>query len=451
MHSDSTAIIESQTGQEFLELEVPTPSAVAGSFGPTALRKWMPILAKFALVQGVVQVLGFAAGLLIVRSLPKQQYAFYTIGNTMVGAILALADSGISSALTAIGGRVWQDSRRLGSLLNTALQLRRQLAAITVIAVVPVLIWLLAQNGASRLTIFGLVIAVLAGSGLELITRIYCVALRLKSEIRQIQNQALVSALVKLAIVAAALFIFINAAVAIWSVVIGYAVQYVMLRRWVRREVDRTAPADPAMRSEIVSVLKKQAPHSIYYCLQGQVTVWLISIFGNAESVANVGALGRLAVAFALLSSITAEVVLPAFARIQSMHLLRRRYLQIVAGYSVVSLLSVAAVAIFPRQILSVLGHQYSGLSADGVLMAACAVISTTGGLLWSINSARAWIVPPAFLIPCTIIAQIAMISFMDLSTVKGVLLFTIYSWVPSIALSLWLALRKMWWTPEFA
>lgn len=346
---------------------------------------------------------------------------------------------------------MWQDSRRLGSLLNTALQLRRQLATITVVAVVPVLIWLLAQNGASRLTIFGLVIAVLAGSGLELITRIYCVALRLKSEIRQIQNQALVSALVKLAIVAAALFIFINAAVAIWSVVIGYAVQYVMLRRWVRREVDRTAPADPAMRSEIVSVLKKQAPHSIYYCLQGQVTVWLISIFGNAESVANVGALGRLAVAFALLSSITAEVVLPAFARIQSMHLLRRRYLQIVAGYSVVSLLSVAAVAIFPRQILSVLGHQYSGLSADGVLMAACAVVSTTGGLLWSINSARAWIVPPAFLIPCTIIAQIAMISFMDLSTVKGVLLFTIYSWVPSIALSLWLALRKMWWTPEFA
>ena len=158
----------------------------------------------------------------------------------------------------------------LGSLLNTAFQLRRQLAVFTLLAVVPVLIWLLAQNGASRLTIFGLVMAVLAGSGLELITRIYSVALRLRSEIRQIQNQAMVSALVKLAIVGSALFIFLNAAVAILSVVIGYAVQYVMLRRWVHREVDRSAPADPAMRSEIVSVLKKQAPHSIYYCLQGR-------------------------------------------------------------------------------------------------------------------------------------------------------------------------------------
>jgi len=451
MQNESSAIIESLTGEELVELEVQSTPSQSGSFGPTLLRKWTPILLKFALVQGLVQLLGFAAGLLIVRSLTKQQYAFYTIGNTMVGAILVLADSGISSALTAIGGRVWQDGRRLGSLLNTALQLRRQLAVITVLVVAPVLIWLLRQNGASRLTIFGLVLAVLAGSGLELITRIYCVALRLRSEIRQIQNQALVSAIVKLAIVAAALVIFINATVAICSVVVGYAVQYTMLRRWVRRQVDQTAPPDPAMRSEIVSVLKKQAPHSIYYCLQGQIMVWLISIFGNAESVANVGALGRLAVAFLLLSSITDEVILPAFARIQSLQQLRRRYFQIVAGYFGVSVLSVVAVALFPTQILSVLGHQYSGLHAEGVLMAACAVVAATAALLWSINCARAWIVPPTILIPCTIALQIAMIFLLNLSTVKGVLLFTMYSWVPSIVLSLLLAMRKMWWTLEFA
>jgi hypothetical protein len=138
-------------------------------------------------------------------------------------------------------------------------------------------------------------------------------------------------------------------------------------------------------------------------------------------------------------------VVLPAFARIQSVHQLRRRYFQIVAGYFAVSVLSVAAVAVFPRQILSVLGHQYSGLYAEGVLMAVCAVVSTTAGLLWGINCARAWIVPPALLIPCTIALQVAMIAFLDLSTVKGVLLFTTYSWVPSVVLSVWLALKKMW------
>jgi O-antigen/teichoic acid export membrane protein len=451
MPIETTAIIDSQTGMELLDAELESSPAASSWLAVPVVRKWVPILAKFAFVQAIVQVLGFVAGLLIVRALPKREYAFYTIGNTMLAAILLLADSGISSALTAIGGRVWQDNQLLGSLLNTAFELRRQLAALTLVAVVPVLIWLLAQNGASRLTIAGLVVAVLAGSGLELITRVYAVALRLRSEIRQIQNQAMVCAVVKLAIVGIALFIFINAEIAILSVVIGYAVQFVMLRRWVHREVDRSAPADPAMRSEIVSVLKRQAPHSIYYCLQGQITVWLISIFGNAESVANVGALGRLAVVFTLLSSVMAEVVLPAFARIQSAHQVRRRYVQIVAGYFALSVLSVAVVALFPKQILSVLGHQYSGLYTEGVLMATCAVISTTGGLLWAINSARAWIVRPAFLIPCTILVQIVTISFLDLSTVKGVLLFTMYAGIPSIVLSVWLAMRKMWGVPAVA
>ena len=163
------------------------------------------------------------------------------------------------------------------------------------------------------------------------------------------------------------------------------------------------------------------------------------------------GALGRLAVVFGLLSSIAVEVVLPAFARIQSPHRLRRRYFQIVAGYLTMSVLSVAVVAVFPSQILSVLGHQYSGLHAEAILMSACAVVSTTAGLLWAVNSSRAWIVPPAFLIPCTIATQVASIAFLNLSTVKGVLLFTMYSWVPSIVMSIWFAMNKMWDTPAAA
>jgi O-antigen/teichoic acid export membrane protein len=448
MGTDAIAGPVARSAPELIEAEVDLLPVRSRLLVPTAVQKWFPILVKFTSIQVIVQTLGFAAGILIVRGLPKREYAFYTIGNTMLATILLLADSGISSALTAIGGRVWQDSHRLGSLLTTALQLRRQLAMLTVFVVVPVLIWLLRQNGANALVTVGLVLAVLAGSGLELITRIYAVVLRLRSEIRQIQNQALMAALVKLAAVGIALFIFFNAIVAIATVVLGYAVQFWMLRRWVRREIDTSAPGDPAMRSEIIAVLRRQGPHSVYYCLQGQITVWLISVFGNSESVANVGALGRLVAVFALLSTVMIEVVLPAFARVRSANQLRRRYFQILFGYSAISALSLGVVAMFPGQILSVLGRQYSDLRSDGILMAACAVVSTISGLLWAINSSRAWIVSPAVLIPCTIAVQATLASILDLSTVRGVLLLTMYSWVPSIVLSLWLAMKKMWWTP---
>jgi len=413
-----------------------------------ALKKWLPILARFTFIQGVVQLLGFAAGILIVRELPKREYAFYTIGNTMLATILLLADSGISSALSAIGGRIWKDNQRLGSLLNTALQLRRQMAVLTLLIVVPILVWLLRQNGAPLPEMVLLVLAVLAGAGLELITRIYSVALRLKSQIRQIQNQALTAAFVKLAVVGVALFIFFNATVAILSVVIGYAVQFWMLRRWVAKNIDRTAPQDNIMRAEIMSVIRKQSPHSIYYCLQGQITVWLISIFGSTDNVANVGALGRLALLFTMVSTVFGDVILPAFSRIQSINQVRRRFFQIVFGYFAMSTLLMGVIIVFPRQILSVLGSQYANLQSEGILMAASAIVIAIGGLLWAVNASRAWIVPPHILIPCTLVLQVILVMVLDLSTVRGVLLFSIYSGLPSIVLSIWCAVRRMWEIP---
>jgi len=331
------------------------------------------------------------------------------------------------------------------------LQLRRQLAILTVLFVVPVLVWLLRQNGAHLLETALLVIVVLAGTGLELITRIYSVALRLKSQIRQIQNQALMAALVKLAVVGVALFIFFNATVAILSVVIGYAVQFWMLRRWIDRNIDRDAPKDPAMRSEIISVIRKQSPHSIYFCLQGQLTVWLISIFGSTDNVANVGALGRLALLFTIVSSVSVEVILPAFSRIQSAQQVRKRFFQIVFSYCAMSTLLMGVIIAFPKQILSILGSQYANLQSEGILMAVSAIFATIGGLLWAVNAARAWIVPPYLLIPCTIILQVVLVMILDLSSVRGVLLFSIYSGLPSIVLSVWFAVRRMWEMPVTA
>jgi hypothetical protein len=75
------------------------------------------VLGSFAFVQAAVQVIGFMAGILLVRSLSHQEYAYFTIANTMQGTINLLADIGISVGLASIGGRVWQDRHRFGELI----------------------------------------------------------------------------------------------------------------------------------------------------------------------------------------------------------------------------------------------------------------------------------------------------------------------------------------------
>src|SRR3954466_6343806 len=143
----------------------PVSSSVAGAgFAPVMRRALYHarIIGNVAFVQAIVQILSFLSGILIIRSLSQQEYAYFTIANTMQGTLNLLADIGISAGVISIGGHVWQERHRFGQLINTGLHLRKQLALVACIRVVPVLYFLRARNGASLtygLTLTALVIA----------------------------------------------------------------------------------------------------------------------------------------------------------------------------------------------------------------------------------------------------------------------------------------------------
>src|SRR5438128_6652829 len=87
-------------------------------------------IGNYALVQGIVQIIAFSSGILLVRWLPQREYAFFTIANAMQATLMLLADIGISVGLMSIGGRVWQDRLGFGELSNIGLPVRRRLAAV---------------------------------------------------------------------------------------------------------------------------------------------------------------------------------------------------------------------------------------------------------------------------------------------------------------------------------
>src|SRR4051812_37057418 len=104
---------------------------------------WTLRLANFALFQGLVQFCLALAGIIIVRTLPKGEYALFAIANSMQVACTQLADLGIGIGVRSIGGRVWQDRTRLGQLVNTSLGLRRQFALVAAAVCFPIMWWLL--------------------------------------------------------------------------------------------------------------------------------------------------------------------------------------------------------------------------------------------------------------------------------------------------------------------
>ena len=401
------------------------------------------VVGNFAFVQGVVQLISFLSGILVIRHLDQREYGYFTIANTMQGTLNVLADIGISIGLISIGGRVWQDRQRFGQLVNTALGLRRKLGAAVAIIVTPILYFMLVKNGASMSYAGILIAVVLAGLAVQLLIGVFSVVPRLRSDISRIQTIDITGAVARLLALLLLMFLFLNGAIAL---VIGSAtlfLQYWMLRKYVAGVVDLSAPENPEDRAAMRGFIRSQAANAIFFCLQGQITVFLISFFGRAvSSVAEVGALGRLAMIFAVLSNLLANVFAPAFARCQSLRKLRWQYAVIVGCVVCFSLVILAASAFFPRQFLFVLGNKYAHLERESVLMVGGAVISALAGTLWSLNAAKAWVAGSWLYIPLTLATQLAMIPSTDFSSVMGVLKFNLVSAVPSLVLNLILSYR---------
>ena len=401
------------------------------------------IVGNFAIVQAFVQIIGFASGILLVRRLSQGEYAYFTIANTMQGTINLLADIGISVGLVSIGGRVWQDRHRFGQLITTALGMRRKLGAIAIIVVAPIMYFLLVKNGAPILYAALLTVVVLAGVSIQLSLGVLSVVPRLRSDIRRIQTIDLTGAIVRFLLLLGLIFIFINAGVAVAVATATLILQYVMLRDYVGGVVDLNADENPDDRREIIRLIKHLAANAVFYCFQGQITIFLISFFAHrANSVAEVGALGRLGMIFAVLTNLLTNVFVPAFARCQDRHRLRWLYIAIVGGVAVFSLLIVAAATIFPAQFLFVLGNKYGHLHRELVLMVGGAVVSALAGTLWALNASKAWIAGSWLYIPLTLAAQVALIPITDFSSVSGVLAFNLLSLAPSLFLNIWLSYR---------
>jgi len=401
------------------------------------------VVGNFAFVQGVVQLIGFCSGILLVRWLDQREYAYFTIANTMQGTISLLADIGVSVGLVSIGGRVWQDRHRFGELINTGLSLRKRLGAIAIVAVTPVLASMLLKNGAPISYTALLIAIVLAGISVELSIGVLAVVPRLRSDISLIQRIDLTGAIVRLCLLLSLTFIFLNAGMAVAVATATLFLQYTLLRRYLGKVVDLGASQNAQDRREIIRLTKHLAPNAVFYCLQGQITIFLISFFAHRVSaVAEVGALGRLAMIFTVVSNLLANVFVPAFARCHERRKLQWLYAAIAGGVVTFSLVVLLAAEFFPSEFLFILGNKYAHLHRELLLMVGGAVAGALTGTFWALNASKAWITGAWLYIPLTLATQIALIPYTDFSSVSGVLIFNLLSSIPNLLLNVALSYR---------
>ena len=391
----------------------------------------LKVLAGVSGLQILVQCSAALSGLLLVHVLGKRQFGSYAIAASLFSTFNVLTDCGIGTGLNALGGRACSDPATLGGLVATALRFRGRLACVGLPVGAGLGLLLLRQNHVGWAESLALVLAAAIGIWGIATTNTYAVVLRLVRKYFDVQRLELRTALVRLALLGSMSLLCINAIMAALASSVSVTFQALGMRRSAHTIFPAHAAPVPGLESELARFVRQQWFSTGFFAFQGQITLWLIALFGDVDKVAEVGALGRLAVAFGFMTSLLSAIATPTLARCDSVNRLRRLFAVMLLAYVLFAGLLLAAGFAFPHQVLWILGAKYAGLASELPIVIGTSVVWGLTGVLYALASARGWIWK-AWMSPLVTIAlQTVLLRWLDLSQVRGVLMFGLLSSSP--------------------
>jgi O-antigen/teichoic acid export membrane protein len=397
---------------------------------------WASLVGKFGVVQVLVQLLGFASGLLLVRMMSKEAYALYTLSNAMLGTMAVLADSGVGSGAMAVAGRVWNDSVKLGQVVKTAISLRHIFALAAIVVLSPVLFLWLGAHGAGTVEAATAALIIALTLYIQTGNAIFGLVPRILLQTDRLQMVEFFTALVRLAAVCAVSLLFLNLTTALLATAVAAAFQWALLLGITKNDFQQNVGVDPEIRTTILKTVTRHAPSAVYFCIQSHVVVGLLGIFGTSATIADAGALGRLAVVFTIVGNILASLVMPRFSRCQSAGLLWRRYHQVLGLLVLALSFLVLAALLFPKPMLWILGNKYQNLENEFFLMVVAQSLNCLLMAVSSLNLGRGWITPPWIVIPAGILSYTLLFLWVGAFTLSQVLMVGILASLVSIVIN---------------
>lgn len=415
---------------------------------------WAPLLARFFWLQAAAQLLAIAAGLLVVRGLAVEEYAIYTMAIAVQTTMAILADSGITQSLIARGGRVASDRVLFSRVVRTALGLRRTLEVLTLVAGLPLLVAVLRSHDVGWGTCAIAAGAVAAAMHGTVIQTVYATVMFLQLRPMEAQRAAVLSGAARLVLVGAALWLLPRSIVFLWIGAGALLLQGALTERAAIPHLEESDELSPEDRRMMLVAFKHQILNGVYFALQPQITVWILTIFGTVETIAQVGALGRLAIALSLVSSAFSSLAVPRFARHHDLARVRRWYVLLVGAMAVMGVALIVVSLVFPGPILAVLGPQYRGLHRELAWIVGASAVSLVAMASYLLNSARGWVRGVWIGVPATLVTQMALALYVDLSSVRGAVLMQASAFAAPLVINIAIGLfnmRRSVWDRDFS
>ncbi len=376
--------------------ELPEQGGVQGESEPTGTRdsrarRWAKRLAIFFTGQTLVQGLNLLAGFLLLRWMSPTEYAQYSVANAFHTTLSVFVDLGISGSIVALVGSRGNDPAVVGEYVRCARYYRLRL--ILVVALASTLVFpLITQN---QPWAWGTKVALWASTMAGLffqVQHLYSAPLLITSRLTEYYRAQLLPSLLRIpAFWVSWLAQILSAPAGTWINALSFALQGLMYKHHAAPAVKEPIRHSEETAKDLWRYVAPLWPNMLWFAIQGQLTIWLMSFLGKTQQIAELAAISRLGVLFGLLGTINSVIVAPVSARASASELPKRYAQLLLLGLGLsLSLILVAALA--KPLLLWFIGPQYAHLDTLIFPIVSASSLGLFVSFVVTINTVRKWI-----------------------------------------------------------
>jgi len=385
-------------------------------------------MVQYFTAQGVTIAANLLYGLLCVRLLPSSEYAKFVVLFGVQGTLLVLMDVNFSGTLIPlIGDRI--DNRKLiADYVASLRQLSYWAFGLVGLGTIVSYPFLVKHRNWNWPTVASMIVILLISTWFVRIGSAYGTVLILLRKRPLWYRAQMISSVGTLALLGIFWKLhYLGPFTAILINVLGLVYVGVDYYLHARSLLGVSGVPSPNYKSAIIGLALPNIPQAVFFALQGQISLFLITFFGHTQGVSSVGALARLGQIFVIFKQGNMLFVEPYFAKLPKERM-RSSYTITLLITAAICLAVMLTSLFFPQILLWLLGPQYSNLSVEVQLAVGAGAISFFSSVLWSIHTARRFVYwwNVGLSIALTLAVQVLFIIKADMSTVRGVLLLTL-------------------------
>jgi O-antigen/teichoic acid export membrane protein len=350
------------------------------------------VVLAFFLGHGALLTVQTIAGFFLLRRLSLEAYAQFGLAYGFQVTMGTLMDLGFVSTIIPLVGENRDDRTLVGRYVRAAKHLRDRTFLLLSPFAILAMFWIMHKHqwgwGVQAALVLSVLLSLYSSGRLSY----FSTPLLLFRRLRELYVPQTLSATARLAayILADAIGT-LNSWVAAGLNAINTSVSAIFIERKSRHYLKWPEHDDLAADGEVFRCILPAMPAIIFAAFQAQISLFLIGIFGQTSSIAEVAAIGRLNQFFAILMTFNVVVIEPHVARLTRERLLKT-YLILVAATAVFCTPIVVWAFVSPSPFIWLLGARYASLGNLVGFAVLAGSITHTAQLMWIMNRGRKWL-----------------------------------------------------------